>query len=99
MSHLEENENYLVELENEDGEKEIFEHLDTVKVGEDNYVICVPYLEEETDEIEEVVILKMVADPENPEGSLLLPEEDEAILVMAFELFVERNEERFDWTD
>ena len=99
MSHLEENENYLVELENEDGEKEIFEHLDTVKVGEDNYVICVPYLEEETDEIEEVVILKMVADPENPEGSLLLPEEDEAILDKAYELFVERNEDRFDWTD
>ncbi len=99
MSHLEENENYLVELENEDGEKEIFEHLDTVKVGEDNYVICVPYLEEETDEIEEVVILKMVADPENLEGSLLLPEEDEDILDKAYALFVERNEDRFDWTD
>lgn len=101
MSHLEENqnENYLVELENEDGEKEVFEHLDTVQVGEDNYVICVPYLEEETDEIEEVVILKMVADPENPDGSLLLPEEDEDILDKAYALFVERNEDRFDWTD
>ncbi len=99
MSHLEENENYLVELENENGEMETFEHLDTVKVGEDSYVICVPYLEEETEEIEEVVILKMVADPENPEGSLLLPEEDEDILDKAYELFVERNEDRFDWTD
>ncbi len=100
MSHFEEeNENYLVELENENGETETFEHLDTVKVGEDNYVICVPYLEEETDEIEEVVILKMVADPENPQGSLLLPEENEDILDKAYELFVERNEDRFDWTD
>lgn len=101
MSNIEENsnENYLVELINEDGESETFEHLDTVKVGEDNYVICVPYIEEETDEVEEVVILKMVPDPENPEGSLLLPEEDEAILDKAYELFVERNQDRFDWTD
>ena len=99
MSHMEDNENYLVELENEDGEKEIFEHLDTVEVDGNYYVICVPYLEEETDEIEEVVILKMVEDPENPDGSLLLPEENEDILDRAYELFVERNEDEFDWTD
>ncbi len=93
------NENYLVELINEDGKPETFEHLDTVKVGEDSYVICVPYIEEETDEIEEVVILKMVADPENPEGSLLLPEENEEVLDKAYEIFVERNQDRFDWAD
>lgn len=99
MSHMEDNENYLVELINEDGEKEMFEHLDTVTVDGNYYVICVPYLEEETDEIEEVVILKMVEDPENPDGSLLLPEDDEDILDKAYELFVERNEDEFDWTD
>ena len=101
MSNLDESkeETYLVDLINEDGEKETFEHLDTVKVGEDSYVICVPYREEETEEVEEVVILKMVPDPENPEGSLLLPEEDEEILDKAYEIFVERNKDRFDWTE
>lgn len=101
MSNIEENanENYLVDLINEDGESETFEHLDTVKVDGENYVICVPYREEETDEVEEVVILKMIPDPENPEGSLLVPEEDESILDKAYDLFVERNEDRFDWTD
>ena len=101
MSNLDESreETYLVDLINEDGEKETFEHLDTVKVGEDSYVICVPYREEETEEVEEVVILKMAPDPENPEGSLLLPEEDEEILDKAYEIFVERNKDRFDWTE
>lgn len=41
----------------------------------------------------------MVADPENPDGSLLLPEENDEILDKAYELFVERNQDRFDWTD
>ncbi len=92
-------ETYLVDLINEDGENETFEHLDTVKVGEDSYVICVPYREEETEEVEEVVILKMVPDPENSEGSLLLPEENEEILDKAYEIFVERNKDRFDWAE
>ena len=101
MSNIEENpnENYCFELINDSGESETFEHLDTVRVNGENYVICVPYRQEETDEVEEVVILKMVPDPENPDGSLLIPEEDEAVLDEAYDLFVKRNEDRFDWVD
>ena len=61
----------------------------------DDYVICIPYKEEEDDEVDEVIILKIdgVQDGE----SVLVPEEDLEILDKAYELFKERNAELFDF--
>ncbi len=90
-------EEFLIDLFDEDGNKQTFVHLDTVKVGEAEYVICVPDVEVEDDEVEEVVILKMEKDEDGE--YILVAEEDEDILDRAYEIFRERNEEDFDWVD
>ena len=96
MAELPENP-HLIDLIDEDGKTVTFEHLDTVQVNGDDYVICIPYKEEEDDEVDEVIILKIdgVQDGE----SVLVPEEDSEILDKAYELFKERNADLFDFED
>ena len=89
--------NFLVDLFDDDGNKQTFEHLDTVQVNDTDYVICIPYKEEEDDEVDEVVILKIEGE-ENGE-SILVPEEDLEVLDKAYELFKERNADLFDFED
>jgi len=96
-NEINEEEEYLIDLFDEDGNKQTFVHLDTVMVGDSEYVVCVPDKEIEDDEVEEVIILKMETD-ENDEY-ILVPEEDNEILDKAYELFRKRNEEYFDWED
>ena len=97
MENVENEDNFLVDLFDDEGNKQTFEHLDTVQVNGDDYVICIPYKEEEDDEVDEVIILKIdgVQDGE----SVLVPEEDLEILDKAYELFKERNAELFDFED
>lgn len=97
MENIENEDNFLVDLFDDEGNKQTFEHLDTVQVNGDDYVICIPYKEEEDDEVDEVIILKIdgVQDGE----SVLVPEEDLEILDKAYELFKERNADLFDFED
>ena len=97
IENVENEDNFLVDLFDDDGNKQTFEHLDTVQVNGDDYVICIPYKEEEDDEVDEVIILKIdgVQDGE----SVLVPEEDLEILDKAYELFKERNADLFDFED
>ena len=88
---------YLFDLFDDEGNKETFEHLDTVQVDGTDYVICIPYKEEEDDEVDEVIILKMEYD-EN-DDYILVPEEDLEVLDRAYELFKERNADLFDFED
>ena len=41
MENIEEEDNFLVDLFDDDGNKQTFEHLDTVQVNGSDYVICV----------------------------------------------------------
>lgn len=95
--NMENEENYLVDLFDDEGNKQTFEHLDTVRVDDEDYVICIPYKEEEDDEVDEVVILKMEDDGED--GSVLVPEENLETLDKAYELFKERNADLFEFED
>ena len=97
IENVENEDNFLVDLFDDEGNKQTFEHLDTVQVNGDDYVICIPYKEEEDDEVDEVIILKIdgVKDGE----SVLVPEEDLEILDKAYELFKERNADLFDFED
>ncbi len=95
--NMETEDNFLVDLFDDDGNKQTFEHLDTVQVNGDDYVICIPYKEEEDDEVDEVVILKI--DGEQDGESVLVPEEDLEVLDKAYEIFKERNAELFDFED
>lgn len=92
------NENdFLVDLYDDDGNKQTVEHLDTVQIDGNDYVICIPYKEEQDDEVDEVIILKMEYD-EN-DDYILVPEEDLEILDRAYEAFKERNADLFDFED
>lgn len=95
--NMENEENYLVDLFDDEGNKQTFEHLDTVRVDDEDYVICIPYKEEDDGEVDEVVILKMESDGED--GSVLVPEENLETLDKAYELFKERNADLFEFED
>ncbi len=97
MENMEAEDNFLVDLFDDEGNKQTFEHLDTVQVNGADYVICIPYKEEEDDEVDEVVILKI--DGEQDGEMVLVPEDDLEVLDKAYELFKERNAELFDFED
>ncbi|MDO5311448.1 MAG: DUF1292 domain-containing protein [Clostridia bacterium] len=93
MAELPENE-YLIDLYDEDGNKKVFEHLDTVLYKNDEYVICIPYDEEES-EVSEIVIFRTVED-ENGESALEQVLESD-VLSAVYDVFRDRNADKFDF--
>jgi len=91
-----ENQENFVTFTDDDGNELNFEHLDTVKVDEKVYVVCVPATDEE-DEVEEVIILEAVKD-ENGEDCFLQIEDDN-VLEEVYTEFKERNADMFDFED
>ena len=94
MAELPENE-YLVDLIDEDGNTVTFEHLDTVQYQGKDYVICIPYDDEE-EVVTEVVIFLIHKDKEE---DCLEQVEDPEILSAVYQLFQERNADLFDFQD
>ncbi len=93
MSEMQENP-YLIELTDEDGETVTFEHLDTVQYQGKDYVVFIPYNEDE-EEVDEVVIFQIL----DQEEDCLEQVEDPAVLSAVYDLFRERNKELFDFED
>lgn len=94
MSELPENE-YLVDLIDEDGNTVTFEHLDTVQYQGKDYVICIPYDEDE-EVVTEVVIFQIHKDEEE---DCLEQVEDGEILSAVYRLFQDRNADLFEFED
>ncbi len=94
MSEIPENE-YLIDLIDEDGETVTFEHLDTVQYKNEDYVICIPYDEEE-EEVTEIVIFSINKDKEE---DCLEQVENPEILSAVYEIFKERNSDMFEFED
>lgn len=92
MSENEELDNIVV-LTDDEGKDIEFEWLDTVEMGEQQYIVLLPTDDEEA---EEVVILKMEVEDENEN---FIPVEDEEELNKVYDLFKERNKENFDFVD
>ncbi len=90
----EENNNVIV-LSGENGEEMEFEHLDTIELNEQQYVILLPLDDEE--EVDEVIILK-IEDDENGE-EVLAAVEDEEELSDVFEEFKVRMADEFEFED
>ncbi len=95
MAELPENP-HLIDLFDEDGNKVVFEHLDTVKYKDDEFVICIPYDDDE-EEVTEIVIFRIVEDENGEEILSQVFEPD--ILAPVYELFRERNEEMFEFEE
>lgn len=93
MAELPENE-YLIDLYDEDGTKKVFEHLDTVLYKNDEYVICIPYDEEES-EVSEIVIFRTVEDKDGESALEQVLESD--VLSAVYDVFRDRNADKFDF--
>jgi len=95
---MEEKDDNIVVLVDENGENVEFEHLDTIEMNGNEYVILLP-LEEGNDdgENDEVIILKIERTDEGEDTFITI--EDEAELNEVFEEFKERMEEFEDLDD
>lgn len=86
----------IVVLVDENGDEVEFEHIDTIEMNDNEYVVLAP-LEEETDdegEEEEVIILKIEHNEDGDDSFVTIEDDDE--LEEVFNEFQSRMEEEFD---
>ncbi|MBR5152108.1 MAG: DUF1292 domain-containing protein [Clostridia bacterium] len=94
MAELPEN-NHLVDLIDEDGNTVTFEHLDTVQYQGKDYIICIPYDDEE-EVVTEVVIFQIHKEKEE---DCLEQVEDTDVLAAVYRMFQDRNADMFEFED
>lgn len=88
----------IVVLVGEDGEEVEFEHIDTVELNGNEYVVLLPLEEEqENEEVDEVIILKVEHNEEGEDSFVTVDDEDE--LNEVFEEFKARMEEEYDFDE
>ena len=90
----EEYEAQIITLEDDLGNEQEFEYLDTVEFDSDEYIILLPVSEEEEEDAE-VMILRV--DSLDDENELYSGVEDEEILRAVFDIFKERYKDDFDF--
>lgn len=88
---------HLVVLVDENGEEVEFEHLDTIELDGNKYIVLLPFDQEEENEIAEVVILKIIHNEDGDDSLLTIDDEDE--LDTVFEEFKIRMEEDFEFSE
>jgi len=91
----EHNENIAI-FTDDDGNDVELEHLDTIKMNEKVYIVCVPVLDEDV-EVEEIIILEAMKDENG--GDCFLQIEDDDVLDEVCAEFKERNSDLFDFED
>lgn len=96
MSNIINEENpYVIELiDDETGESVPFEHLDTVRVGGDDYIVCIPYDEDE-EEVTEIAMFKI--DKDETSEDCLTQVTDDALAEKIYDEFKSRNADKFDF--
>ncbi len=90
----------IVVLVGEDGEEVEFEHIDTVELNGNEYVVLIPLDgqdEDEDEETDEVVILKVDHNDDGEDSFVTVDDEDE--LNSVFEEFKARMEEEYDFDE
>ncbi len=85
----------IVILVDENGDEVEFEHIDTIEMNGNEYVVLAPLEEEDAEEHEEeeVIILKVEHNEEGEDSFVTIEDEDE--LDEVFEEFQARMEEEF----
>ncbi len=87
----------IVVLLGEDGEEVEFEHLDTIEMEGNEYVILLPLEEQENEEVDEVVILKIEHNEDGDDSFITVDDEEE--LNRVFEEFKTRMEDEYDFDE
>ena len=83
----------IIKLIDDEGNECPFELLDFVGYEEETYAVLLPADEEDA---EEVVILRVEQDNDDPDNEILCSVEDDAVLEAVFKIFMERVEEELD---
>lgn len=87
----------IIVLIGEDGEEVEFEHLDTVELNGNEYVVLLPMDEEEDEDVDEVVILKVDHNETGEDSFITVDDDDE--LNRVFEEFKSKMEEEYDFEE
>ncbi len=97
MSNMDEERDDIVVLIGEDGEEVEFEHIDTIEMNGNEYVVLLPVEDQENEEADEVVILKVDHGDDGEDSFVTVDDEDE--LNSVFEEFKTRMEEEYDFEE
>lgn len=89
----------LITLTDEEGNDVEFEFLDLVEYQGGEYVVLLPVDGEEDEAADEVVILRVEENPDDPEQENYVGVEDDATLEAVFEVFQERFKDEFEFTE
>lgn len=87
----------IIVLNDENGEEVPFEFLDLIELDGEEYVVLLP-VEEDEEEADEVVILKL-EDTESEDEESYVSVDDEEILNKVFEMFKEKFKDEFNFVD
>ena len=87
----------IIVLVGEDGEEVEFEHLDTIELDENEYVVLLPVDRQEDEEVDEVVILKVDQTDDGEDTFVTVDDEDE--LNRVFEEFQSKMEDEYDFEE
>lgn len=87
----------VVVLIDENGEEAEFEHIDTIEMNGNEYVVLIPLLKEEIEDEEEVVILKVEHGEDGEDSFVSIDDDDE--LDAVFEEFKSRMEDEYEFED
>lgn len=93
---LAEDDSTIILLNDEDNNEIPFEFLDLIEYENGEYVVLLP-LEEVEEDDDEVVILKL--ETTNEEEESYVGVDDEAVLEAVFEIFKQRNNDRYNFVD
>ncbi len=84
----------IIELEDDDGQKISFELLDYIEYDGSAYIVLLP--EDDEDDDGQVVILEVEEYDDDTEGYVSV---DDDMVEKIYEVFKERNADRFDFDD
>lgn len=90
----------LVVLIDENGEEVEFEHLDTIEMNGNEYVVLLPLSDEEEEEeqdVDEVIILRIEHNDDGEDSFVTVEDEEEVTEV--FEEFRSRMEDEYDFDE
>ena len=89
----------IVTLKDDDGNDVKFEFLDLIEYNGENFVVLLPVQEVETEEGDEVVILKEDGLAEDGEEESYVSVDDEDTLNKVFDIFKDKFKDEFNFED
>lgn len=90
--------NNIIVLNDENGDEVEFEFLDLVEYDNEEYVILLPVVAEDDEDLGEVVILK-VEETESEEEESYVSVDDEETLNKVFDIFKDKFKDEFNFVD